>query len=470
MIDKEFISKLTNIVSNYLESINDQKIAEYFPPEELQKRLPAPIENKSVCENELFDLIKNYLKYSVNTASYRFCNQLYNGLSPAALAGEIIAVVTNTSMATYEIAPAATVIEKELVSEFAGLAGFDKNTADGIMVTGGSNANMIAMMCARHKADSNTKRAGVNGLRLKAFVSEQCHYSLGTAAAILGIGTDNLVLVKSDTNGRMIPKELEKEITYSIANGDKPFFVGATSGTTVIGAFDPLKEIGLIADKFGMWFHVDGAWGGAALLSSQYKHLLAGVNRADSFSIDAHKLMGIPLMASFIIVSDDAILKQTNYGGGTDYIFHEHAYENMDTGTKSIQCGRRVDALKVWLTWKFYGRTGYENLINQVFRNRDCAVELIKNGNKFRLIYDPQFLNVCFGVIPAKKIEEYNDFIFAIRKRVVDEGKYLVNHSLLKSGEACIRLIVSNPEFDSYRLAEFFSYLAQIAEQIENDF
>ena len=408
--------------------------------------------------------MRNYLKYSVNTSDHRFCNQLYNGLLPAAFAGEVITAVTNTSMATYEIAPAATVLEKELVAEFAGLIGFDKDNYDGIMVTGGSNANMISMMCARQKVASESKNRGLQGKVLKAFVSEQCHYSFGKAAAVLGIGTDNVVAVKSDSMGRMIPEELETEIGKSLKRDEIPFFIGATAGTTVLGAFDPLEDISRIAESYSIWMHVDGAWGGAAVLSKRYRSLLKGVENADSFSIDAHKLMGVPLIASFIIVKDTEILKETNSGGGGEYIFHDYDYEYMDTGTRSIQCGRRVDALKVWLTWKLYGRKGYEQHIDRAFANRDYAVELVKKSDLFRLSHDPEFLNICFEC--SNESIDNDKVILEVRKRVVEEGRYLVNYSVLKNGKICFRMILSNPSFTEERLDVFFSYIEDLTAQV----
>lgn len=467
MITKEFLNKLTDIVDGYLNSVNDDRVVEYHNPDVLRDKISAPLQDNGIDEKELFSLIEGYLKHCVNTSGYRFSNQLYNGFIPAAFAGEVVTAITNTSMATYEIAPAATVLEKELVEEFADMVGFDKDNRDGIMVTGGSNANMVAMMCARQKTDKLSKSRGIGNRVFKAFVSEQCHYSFGKAAAVLGIGTDNLVAVKSDDDGRMIPQALEEEIRKSLEREEVPFFVGATSGTTVMGSFDPLKEIGEIAQRYNIWLHVDGAWGGAALLSPKYKYLLDGVDRADSFSIDAHKLMGVPLIASFFVVNDRDILRETNSGGGSEYIFHDYDYEFMDTGTKSIQCGRRVDALKVWLTWKLYGRKGYQNHIDTIFRNRNHAVALVKKSRLFSLIREPQFINICFGLIDDGSGVDREKLILTTRKRVVEEGKYLVNYSVLKDGEVCFRQIISNPSFTEERLDEFFAYLEETTEKVK---
>lgn len=128
----------------------------------------------------------------------------------------------------------------------------------------------------------------------------QCHYSIGKGVAFMGMGLDNLINVKTDANGKMIPEDLEKKILEAKAEGKTPYFVNATAGTTVFGAFDPIDEIADICQKYNLWMHVDGAWGGGALLSKTYSPLLKGVERADSMTWNPHKLMGVPQQCSLV--------------------------------------------------------------------------------------------------------------------------------------------------------------------------
>ena len=188
------------------------------------------------------------------------------------------------------------------------------------MVSGGSQANLIAMMMARHQAMPDIKAKGLTGQTLVAFVSDQAHYSAQKAANLLGIGTDNLIAVASDAQGRLCPQALAIAIETSLEQGHLPFFIGLTAGTTVLGAFDPVMECRAIANQHGMWLHIDGAWGAPVLFSQHHRHLLNGSDLADSFAWDAHKLMNVPITAAVILTRHQGLLELACGGGGGDLI------------------------------------------------------------------------------------------------------------------------------------------------------
>ena len=368
----------------------------------------------------------------------------------------MVTSATNTTMHTYEVAPVATLMEIELIKQLNSLVGFPEG--EGLMVTGGSNANMIAMLCGRHQILPEAKLKGLGDHHLVAFVSDQAHYSYAKAANLLGIGIENLVKVQSDVEGKMIPQALEAAIQQSLSPGQTPFFVGATAGTTVLGAFDPLPAIAEIAKKYGLWLHVDGAWGAPVLFSDQHQHLLAGSELVDSFTWDAHKLMGVPLICSAILVKEKGILSQACSGGGTDYLFHEDENEFYNLGKISLQCGRRVDALKLWLCWKYYGNKGYQKQIENLFEIASYATEYIRNGDNLELIAEPEFLNICFRYIPAKNqlsnvsLDKIN---LAIRQKLIYSGAAFVNYAHYQ-GKIIIRLILANSELQKTDLKKFF--------------
>jgi len=184
------------------------------------------------------------------------------------------------------------------------------------MVSGASQANLIAMMLARHSIVPELKKKGYQGRGLVAFVSDQAHYSMQRAANIIGIGEDNLVAVNSDIIGVMDPQHLCSCIEKSIEEGMLPFFVGLTAGTTVVGAFEPILPCHEIAKFYGLWLHIDGAWGAPILFSEQHRVKLEGSELADSFTWDAHKLMNVPLTAGIILTKETGLLRDCVSGGG----------------------------------------------------------------------------------------------------------------------------------------------------------
>ena len=174
-------------------------------------------------------------------------------------------------MHTYQVGPVATLMELELIRQWNQLVRFENG--EGVMVSGGSQANLIGMMLARHQVCPDNKSKGFEGRTLVAYVSDQAHYSGQKAANVLGIGTDNLIAVESDEEGRIKPEALQMEIDKSIAKGHLPFFISLTAGTTVIGAYDPVAPCSEIARKHNIWLHIDGAWGGPILFSEKHRHL-----------------------------------------------------------------------------------------------------------------------------------------------------------------------------------------------------
>ena len=313
--------------------------------------------------------------------------------------GEMLTRATNTSMYTYEVAPVATLIEKTLINKMGQLAGF--SDPDGQFTTGGSNGNLMAMAIACHQAIPTLKQTGmVNSPRLIAFVSADAHYSFVKAANLLRLGTDQLWPVPVDESGKMLVAELENLIAKAYAQGARPFFVVGTAGTTVRGAYDPLVEIAAIARREGLWFHVDGAWGASVLLSPTYRHLMQGVEKADSVVWDAHKIMGMTLMCSVLLVKQRGLMLSTFSTYGTAYLFHAAEDDPIDLGPGTMHCGRRVDAVKLWLTWKHLGDRGWEALIDSYFALATHAEAIINAHESLELVTPRQSLNLCFQYIP----------------------------------------------------------------------
>lgn len=317
------------------------------------------------------------------------------------------------------------------------------------------------MLCGRNQVLPEAKFKGLRDRQLVAFVSEQTHYSYEKAANLLGIGIENLVKIKSDIDGKIIPQELEVAIQKSLLEKKIPFFVGATAGTTVLGAFDPLPALAEITKKYKLWLHVDAAWGAPVLFSEKYKYLLAGSELVDSLTWDAHKLMGVPLICSAILVKEKGILSETCSGGGTDYLFHDDENDSYNLGKISLQCGRKVDALKFWLCWKYSGNKGYEKQVDNLFELANYATEYIRNCENLELIVEPKFLNICFRYISREKnfdsaaLDRLN---LEIRNRLIALGETFVNYTYYQD-KVIIRLILANSELQKADIEKFFKNL-----------
>ncbi|NET54998.1 MAG: PLP-dependent decarboxylase [Symploca sp. SIO2E6] len=455
------LNQAVALILEYLEGNwhPDTKVVNYQTPDVLQEKLDLTLPEEGVTLEELIPTVKSYLNYSVRTGSTQFFNLLFSGSNIPGILAEMVTTATNTTMHTYDVAPVATLMEIALMKNLSSLVGFEQG--EGLLVTGGSNANLLGMLCGRHKVLPEAKLKGLGHHRLVAFVSEQAHYSYGKAANLMGIGLENLVKVNSDAEGKMIPKALDIAIQQSVSERKTPFFVGATAGTTVLGAFDSVPEIAEITRRYGLWLHVDGAWGAPVLFSAKHKHLLAGSEFVDSFTWDAHKLMGVPLICSAILVKNRGTLQKACSGGGTDYLFHNDEHNAYNLGQMSLQCGRKVDALKFWLCWQYYGSKGYEQQIDSLFELANYATEYIRSCEHLELIAEPQFVNICFRYLPqGNQLDDtaVDKLNLAIRKRLIHSGEAFVNYARYQ-GKIMIRLILANSELQKTDLEIFFTNL-----------
>jgi glutamate/tyrosine decarboxylase-like PLP-dependent enzyme len=465
VFDQQFLDLINTYIRDDRQP--DIPITRQQSPDELRHKIDLSLPDKGSGDKDLYSLIAAYLDNSVRTAHPQYFNQLWAGFTVPGFLGEVFTSLTNTSMYTYEMAPLATLMEMELIKKMGAFAGF--RNPEGQMVTGGSNGNLMAMMIARNKALPSAKKSGLCGLPpLSAYVSDQSHYSFDKAANVLGLGRAGLIKVPSDEKGRMIPRKLEDLIRKEAAAGRRPFFVGATAGTTVKGAFDPLPEIADIAEEHNLWFHVDGSLGGSLLLSPKHRELCRGTERADSLIWNAHKMMGLPLICSMFLVRESGYLRSTFSSRGTDYIFHDNELANHDLGPNSLQCGREVDSFKLWLAWKYFGSQGYADRMDRFMALAAHAESIVHETPELELLAPRSSINVCFRYLPSGHDGtglDLNDFNLKLRARMIEEGKSFVNYGWLGK-TAAIRLVVLNHEARREDVDRFFANVIETGRQL----
>ncbi|MEL6554773.1 MAG: aminotransferase class V-fold PLP-dependent enzyme [Cyanobacteria bacterium J06621_11] len=432
--------------------------------EQLSLELPTEGKPLQALEKD----ISSYLSHAVKTAHPTYFNQLWGGFNAACFMGDVLTSATNTSMYTHEVAPMATLIEKTLIAKVGELIGF--SNPEGQFTTGGSNGNLMALAIARHRAFPNLKQVGLSqSPKLIAFVSAEAHYSFDKAVQLLGIGSDQLWKVPTDAEGKMDVAMLEKLIQQAKSEGSQPFFVAGTAGTTVRGAYDPLNKIGAIAQQENLWFHVDGAWGASVLLSPAHRTLMQGVEQADSVVWDAHKMMGMTLICSMLVVKQRGAMMSTFSAQGTDYIFHddtEAQQDPTDLGPSTLHCGRRVDAVKLWLAWQHLGDRGWQGLIDRFFTLAAQAESIISAHESLSLVAARASVNLCFQYIPQHKHHDTNELTLKIRQRLIDQGVSMVNYAEL-NGKVFFRLVICNNQTRLEDLERFFEDLIAIAHELD---
>ena len=439
----------------------DKPVEHVLSAQELELLLDLSLGSEGASEQQLEKAALDFLSYSPNCAHPEYFKLLYSGINKDALLADWLTSLSNSTMHTYQVGPVATLMELELIKQWNKLVGFDQG--DGVMVSGGSQANIVGMMLARHSACPEFKTKGyvaTGGKKLIAYSSDQAHYSNLRAINNLGIGTDNLRCVRTNELGQIDPSALLETIEEDLRVGHLPFYVGLTAGTTVIGAFDQIPECSEIATKYNLWLHIDGAWGAPVLFSQEYKHLLDGSHLADSFAWDAHKLMNVPITAAVILVKQAGQLKQAIAGGGGEYLFHKDTNENFNLGERSLQCGRRADSFKVWLSWKAVGANGFANKVNSLQELKGQCLEMIQARPRLEILAPSAYLNVLFRFNDKSQDEERLALLnIQICKNLLNYGGAYVDHAKYK-GRTGIRLIITN-------LATKTSNLERLLDEVE---
>ena len=447
MVLEEFIDNLADRIVNYAKLSNDksEKTLDFMTYDSRSKTTDLKLPLEGLGPQSVMDDIDEFLKQCVKTNRGEFMNPLWGGLNITAFAGEVISALTNQSMYTYELAPLATLIEQTIIKRMSELIGFAEGF--GNMTTGGSNGNMLGMLCARQSILPQSSKIGFDGSKYVAFVSSESHYSVLMSANVVGIGHQNVIKVACDEKGRMKSSSLKEEIARSRANGFVPFCIVATSGTTVRGAFDPVDEIAEIAHSESIWLHVDAAWGGSCLFSSKKRQLMKGVELADSICWDAHKMMGMPLICSTFIVKNAKILSSVcSHGDVAHYLFHDET-KDIDLGRFSLQCGRRNDSLKLWLAWREIGDSGWAKMVERYCSLADYLEERIIAEPNLEMCSHREWTNVCFRYNDNSRTDDLNLLNMEIRNRLLKEGEIIVSRSNIGE-KTVLRPVISNPAVD----------------------
>lgn len=450
----ELFQRITN---DLLMDEKENPVAEHIPSSELFKTIDLTLRESPISEAELETVLRKLVFTSPRTATKGFFNQLFGGRNDKAILGELLSVMLNNSMYTYKAAGPQIGVEKVIIREVCDMIGWDEN-AGGTLATGGSMTNFMAMLMARDMASSKVRHQGLRE-KMVVYTSNESHYSIPKNAAFCGIGRDNVRYISTDEKGRMNVEMLEASIMEDVNKGFIPSFINLTAGTTVMGAFDAIRPISQICKKYKIWLHVDGAYCGSVLFSKKYKHLIDGVELLDSFSFNAHKMLGTPLSCSIIVVRDKKHLYDS-FSNDASYLYQTD-HDGFNLGKTSLQCGRRNDALKFWTLWKSVGTSGLEKMVDHQFALADTAREYIRNNKGYVLYSYDDSVSVCFNYkgIPAQDICTL----------LYEHSELLVGYGSFQEDEF-VRLVTINAQNDHDDILNFFKTLEEFVTKNEDLF
>ena len=394
---------------------------------------------------------------------------------PIPLAGLFDAVgsVTNQVMAVYEMGPWATAVELAMVGKLAHYLGWKAGDYAGFVTHGASLANLNALLVARNVALEGCWENGVGSASAQQpvlVIQADTHYSIARSAGILGLGTKQVVKVGLDERRRMNVSELDSTLASLRTQGHPIIAVVACACSTPIGAFDPLNEIADLCAQHRVWLHVDAAHGGSALISDKHRHLVAGLERADSLVWDAHKMLFVPALCAFLFFKQ----KRHSYLAfqqNAPYLFDPTApgLAEYDLGLRTVECTKRAAAFGLWGAWSLFGPRLFADLIDVTFDLGRILFEKLQAAPDFEPLHRPQCNIVAFRHVPAELRDatpvELGDFQRRLRRRVIESGEfYLVATHL--NGTDALRVTLVNPLTTSAHLDELLNTLRRVGREL----
>lgn len=396
-------------------------------------------------------LLQQALSNTNNLHDPRYVGHQVPASVPLAGLFDALGSVTNQVMAIYEMGPWATAVERALVEELGQRIGWETGSFAGLVTHGGSLANLTALLTARNVTLKQAWTQGVasDGPAPIIVVHSDAHYSVARAVGILGLGTDHLVCAPLDSQRRMDPMQLDDLLTSLQQKGHPIVAVAAAACATPIGAFDPLEAIADVCQKHRVWLHVDAAHGGSACLSRKYRHLVAGLERADSVVWDAHKMMFMPGLCAFVFYRNPEH-RFAAFAQNAPYLFDPSApgIADYDSGLKTVECTKRAAAFGLWGTWSLFGPQLFEDLVDVTFDLGQTFYEKLQAAPDFEPLHRPQCNIVAFRHIPASlrhaPPEVLGEFQLNLRRAVIKSGQfYLVPTK--SDGIGALRVTLINP-------------------------
>lgn len=400
-------------LEGYYGNTEEYKVGTYPSRKQVLNELTSNFDIERTTNEAIEGVLNGLTKYAVHTPHPRYFGMFNPRPNFPSIIADTISANFNPQLAAWGHAPYAVEVEHLLIQEIGKKFGYKKPNIDGVFATGGQEAHITGVLAALTEKYPSYSEGGIRALSKTPMIycSEASHHATIKAAKVCGLGRSSVKYVKVDASQKMISSELEKQIELDIVNGLEPFFVFATMGTTGAGAIDPINEIADIAKKYDLWLHADAAYGGAVVLTEDYKHLQNGIEKADSITFDAHKWLSVPMATSLFLTKHPDVLGKTFSIRANFMPQEEDEIDRLGSYTHSIQWSRRFIGLKLYMPLLVFGWKGYEEtILHQIEMGQLLEKKLIQNNWK---IYNDTDLPIsCFTDPKFENDPEFSKYIY----------------------------------------------------------
>ncbi len=436
--------ELIDWVANYLENVGSFPVLPNIKPGDVKAHLPlsAPKIGEPI-DAMIADVDKIIMPGTTHWQHPNFMAYFNSTASGPGILAELLSAAFNVNAMVWKSAPASTELEETVLNWFRELMNLPKEFR-GIIYDTASVSSMHAIASARESVEYDIRKKGMSGApKLKLYCSEHAHSSIEKGALTLGIGLEGIRKIPVDSEFKMIPSALENAIKEDRANGFLPFCAVATIGTTSTTSVDPVSEIADICEREKIWLHVDGAHAGVTAMLPEMSNHFKGLERADSFVVNPHKWLFVPVDLSILFTRKPEVLKEA-FSLVAEYLktAEDSVVENyMDYG---IQLGRRFRSLKLWFVLRYFGVEGLQSRLREHIRLGQFFAKWIDEDQSFERLAPTPFSTICFRAKPKKENDEnkLNVLNEELMNAVNSTGKIFLTHTKL-NGKFTVRMVIS---------------------------
>jgi len=437
---KSIAHDLVDLLGNHLEESQDKKnlVQNWKEPADLLKFW----QQYELDKQEPMQFFKDVIHGSVNIHHPQYIGHQVSPPAPLAAIAGFLGAFLNNGMAVYEMGAAGTAIEKVVIDGMNKKIGYDENS-DGFITSGGTLANLTALLSARQAmVEEDIWEDGQNE-KLGIMVSSEAHYCVDRAVRIMGMGSQGMIKIPVNDRYAMKTELLEEYYHKAKEEGIRVIAVVGSAPSTSTGMYDDLDAIAHFCEKHSLWFHVDGAHGGAAIYSEKYKHYLKGLEKADSIVIDGHKMLMTPVIMTFLLFKNKQHSKATFKQKAQYLLSSEEDWYNI--AGKSFECTKRLMSIQFYVLLKYYGEEVFDAFVTTLYDLGQTFAHLIQGKKDFELALEPDTNIVCFRYHPEGiEGEELNQLNRKIRQNLLEEGAFYLVQTLLKE-QVFMRTTIMNP-------------------------
>jgi aromatic-L-amino-acid decarboxylase len=477
---REATARVIDWITRYFENPEEFPVLSQIQPGDIKAALPGEPPTDGRDFEAILNDFENHLVKGVTHWNHPcFFAYFPCGASGAGIIGELLSATLGLNGMIWRTSPVVTELEDislDYLRQMLGLA----SDFSGVIVDTASTSSLCALAAARESLrEYNIREKGMAGRDdlppLTLYMSQEAHSSIEKDAIVLGVGQENVRKIPVDSEYRMIPVELERNILADLGNGFRPFSVVATIGTTSSTAVDPVEVIADICAERGLWLHIDAAYAGSAAILPEKRSLFAGVNRADSLVVNPHKWLFTQLDCSALYCRKPDLLKSA-FSLVPEYLTsseQDSAKNLMDYG---FQLGRRFRALKLWMVINYFGSSGLQELLR---RHIDLAGRLaswIEESDRFEIMAPVNFSTVCFRLNPRthkpdthSPPESQEAYLNELNENLLNElnttGRVFLSHTKL-DGRYTLRCAIGNVRTEEKHVRELWNLLQEQADRL----